>query len=56
MNRTVKNVIAWLIVFAVKIVASRPKPQLVYSRVSYKQDRQYENHEGWNNYLRDTGL
>lgn len=50
-----KNFLAILIVFAIRILESRPKPkpQIIYSGISYKYDNR---HEDWNDYLRDTGL
>jgi uncharacterized protein YxeA len=52
-----KNILASLIVLAVIIMESKPKPKLIYSNVSYKEDRYYDrHHEDWNDYPRDTGL
>lgn len=54
-----KNLVAFLIVFAVRIIEARPKPKLIYSNVTYKCDSNYvydHHHEDWNDYLRDTGL
>jgi len=48
-----KNWLASLIVLAIMIKESKPKPKVIYSKVSYKQDR---HHENWNDYLRGTGL
>lgn len=50
-----KDFIARLIVFAVRIIESKPKTQSkhVYGNISYVYDR---HHEDWNDYLRDTGL
>lgn len=57
-----KNILASLIVLAIVIMESKPKPKLIYSNISYKQDGSnsfydYDCHnEDWNDYLRDTGL
>lgn len=48
-----RNFLAVLIVIAVRIMESKPKPKLVYSESPYHYD---DRHEDWNDYLRDTGL
>lgn len=57
-----KNLLASLIILAIVIMESKPKPKLVYSNISYKDDGSdfsyaYDRRdEDWNDYLRDTGL
>lgn len=56
-----KTILASLIILAIRIMEARPKPKLIYSNVSYKDDRPRSyaysrRHENWNDHLRDTGL